>query len=206
MSRKEQKEQTRLTLMESARSVLAHKGIDGTQISDITQAAGVAHGTFYVHFKNKEALITTLVDTFNARLRSEIIGRLQSPRVGQLKKILTDVAGIFLDRIREERELIAAIGMRYGDSLPLAWISNGVNPPMVAYVIHLLENLGPSEGRPGGKAADYDPEILTHAILAMWARIGFRYALADRIKRDGTIGMLVELTLGALSPFLPGVL
>lgn len=58
-SRKLQKAATRNAIMETAKKVMIRKGIGNTQISEITREAGVAHGTFYVHFKSKEQLTLT---------------------------------------------------------------------------------------------------------------------------------------------------
>jgi len=47
-------ERTRRRLLEAARKVLAAKGYQATRIEDVTQATGVAKGTFYLYFKNKQ--------------------------------------------------------------------------------------------------------------------------------------------------------
>jgi AcrR family transcriptional regulator len=50
-------------LIESARTLIARKGIDETTIADITDAADVAIGSFYNHFRSKEELVESLVAT-----------------------------------------------------------------------------------------------------------------------------------------------
>lgn len=54
------RERTRLSLLEAAVAVFAERGVDATTIQDITQAARVAAGTFYNHFKSKEELLSAL--------------------------------------------------------------------------------------------------------------------------------------------------
>ncbi|AIC94499.1 MULTISPECIES: TetR/AcrR family transcriptional regulator [Shouchella] len=44
-------------LMDAALPLLAQKGFHKTKVSDIVKEAGVAQGTFYWHFKNKEAIV-----------------------------------------------------------------------------------------------------------------------------------------------------
>ncbi|GAF24115.1 MULTISPECIES: TetR/AcrR family transcriptional regulator [Shouchella] len=44
-------------LMDAALPLLARKGFHKTKVSDIVKQAGVAQGTFYWHFKNKEAIV-----------------------------------------------------------------------------------------------------------------------------------------------------
>jgi AcrR family transcriptional regulator len=47
-------------LLESARQVFVERGYLGTRVDDLVAAAGVSHGAFYRHFKNKEQLARIL--------------------------------------------------------------------------------------------------------------------------------------------------
>lgn len=66
--RDEQKEQTKRLLLQTAREVFAVRGITNTRMSDIAQAAGVSHGTVFLHFSTQEALITEVVENFGGEL------------------------------------------------------------------------------------------------------------------------------------------
>lgn len=50
------RERTRGGLLDSAVEVFARQGISNAKISDITGSAGLANGTFYNHFKDKDDL------------------------------------------------------------------------------------------------------------------------------------------------------
>jgi AcrR family transcriptional regulator len=50
------RERTRSALIDSAIQVIADKGFETASIKEITQAAGLANGTFYNHFTDREAL------------------------------------------------------------------------------------------------------------------------------------------------------
>jgi AcrR family transcriptional regulator len=50
-------ERTRARLMDAAVAVFAHVGIEAASVNEITQAADVANGTFYNHFKDKHELV-----------------------------------------------------------------------------------------------------------------------------------------------------
>ncbi len=54
--RDEQKEATRAKLVTAGAAVFSRKGLDGARIGDIAEEAGVAMGTLYTHFPDKEAL------------------------------------------------------------------------------------------------------------------------------------------------------
>lgn len=57
----ENKKIKRTALLSHAFSLFVNNGIANTSISDITNKAGVAKGTFYVYFKDKEDLIQKLI-------------------------------------------------------------------------------------------------------------------------------------------------
>lgn len=56
-TRKERANQTRQKILDAAFSLLSSKPIADVKVEDITEKAGVAKGTFYVHFKSKEDVL-----------------------------------------------------------------------------------------------------------------------------------------------------
>ncbi|HVN45674.1 MAG TPA: TetR/AcrR family transcriptional regulator [Steroidobacteraceae bacterium] len=56
------KRQTRSRLLQAALQLMAEKGMEGVAINEITEAADVGFGSFYNHFKSKEAIHAALVD------------------------------------------------------------------------------------------------------------------------------------------------
>jgi len=59
--RQQQKDETRAKIFAAATQLFAQNGYHATTIADIAKAAGVAKGTFFVHFPSKDAVITALV-------------------------------------------------------------------------------------------------------------------------------------------------
>ena len=55
---------SRAALIEAARLEFQKRGLHGARIEDITQACGLAKGSFYLHFASKEALFAELVKQF----------------------------------------------------------------------------------------------------------------------------------------------
>jgi AcrR family transcriptional regulator len=51
-------------IMDAALRVFQDKGVANTTVADITEAAGVAKGTFYLYFDSKETLVWALKDRF----------------------------------------------------------------------------------------------------------------------------------------------
>jgi AcrR family transcriptional regulator len=59
--------ETRQRLTGAARALIAEKGVEGLRISEITEGADVALGSFYNHFESKEELVEEVVaDTIQA--------------------------------------------------------------------------------------------------------------------------------------------
>ncbi|HJP64786.1 MAG TPA: TetR/AcrR family transcriptional regulator [Actinomycetota bacterium] len=57
-------DQRRAELINAAIEVFAEKGLDDATVADITTAAGVAKGTFYLYFSSKEHLLAALRERF----------------------------------------------------------------------------------------------------------------------------------------------
>jgi len=55
-------EKTRQTIIERSAAIFNKKGIAGTAMSDIMEATGLAKGSLYVHFDNKEKLSHAAAD------------------------------------------------------------------------------------------------------------------------------------------------
>jgi AcrR family transcriptional regulator len=65
-------ESTRQAIFRAAERVIGRHGINRANISEITREAGVALGTFYVHFGSKADLIEGLVKYINSQMRREL--------------------------------------------------------------------------------------------------------------------------------------
>ncbi len=60
--RQVQKQFTREKIITAAKEIFVEKGIINTATSQIAIAAGIAHGTLFLHFPNKNALVIELLD------------------------------------------------------------------------------------------------------------------------------------------------
>jgi len=65
-------EERRAELMDAAQRLFLEHGVDATTVEQITMAAGVAKGTFYLHFSSKEAIRAALGQRFGQRLLAGI--------------------------------------------------------------------------------------------------------------------------------------
>ena len=58
-------------LRKAAEVVFATKGYAGARIQDITKEAGVAVGSFYVYFRNKQGIFRYILDSISHNIRKE---------------------------------------------------------------------------------------------------------------------------------------
>ena len=72
-------ERTRTALLDAARRVFAETGYLNAEIAQITRAAGLATGTFYVHFDNKLQLLQAMVEQFSSDLVERGLNRPEHP-------------------------------------------------------------------------------------------------------------------------------
>ena len=75
-------EMRRDELLAAGERLFVERGVAATSIDDITAAAGVAKGTFYLYFDAKEALHEALHERFGARMRSAVEARITRERKG----------------------------------------------------------------------------------------------------------------------------
>ncbi len=103
------------------------------------------------------------------------------------------VATTFLDYWEQERDFIACVAEQILSGISLVERGDGVNPPMVTLLERALCEL--AEDTPVDAAR---VELLCHALLAMWLRLGLRYLFAKDATREQSEAMLVELTTAAI--------
>lgn len=63
--------ETRAALLRAARELLRTRGYAAVTVAHITRRARRAHGTFYLHFENKEAIYAALLDEMWLDLRDQ---------------------------------------------------------------------------------------------------------------------------------------
>lgn len=65
---------TRARLLDEARAVVADNGYEALRVEEVVSRAGVAKGTFFAHFRDKNALMEILIGAELDRLLSYISG------------------------------------------------------------------------------------------------------------------------------------
>jgi len=100
-------EEKRRKILDSATSVFARKGYNGTRVGDIAKEAGIAYGLIYHYFENKEDILNRLFQrTWRVTLKviEEIDGQ-----GGSLRDKLGAVAGFFLEAWKLQPDVVEVV-------------------------------------------------------------------------------------------------
>jgi AcrR family transcriptional regulator len=89
-------------LLDAAERLFREQGVAATSVDEIVVAAGVAKGTFYLHFEAKEKLLSALqqrfVASFHAALEAAMNRRRAADWQGRLHAWLAAAVDFYLDR------------------------------------------------------------------------------------------------------------
>lgn len=111
--RTRQRETTRRELVDAGLRLVASNGFAGTTTASIAQATGKAHGTVFVHFRSREALVAELIAE---------VGRVMSARLAPLEAgapSLAEVMQAHLSALADNEALYSRL-LCEASTLPLA--------------------------------------------------------------------------------------
>ncbi|GAB3568556.1 hypothetical protein GCM10027445_18960 [Amycolatopsis endophytica] len=158
-TQKERNAETRRRLLSAAREVFAEKGYAPATVADIVKCAGRSHGSFYLHFTNKEAVLRALLEDAMAQvaIESKTLWRWDEPGASVRKTVRR-----FIEEFGEDRDLWLLLDQRSSiepvfKELSDQWfqrLAGGIAREMVA-----TETPGLLRG--------LDPEILAQVFAAM---------------------------------------
>ena len=148
---------TRLAIFNAAEEVIGEYGFNRASISEITRAAKVAQGTFYVHFESKFDLIKGFVTYFNRMMRrnvQRVVARTTDRRDAERVGILA-----FIDFTRLHRKIYRIIP-------ECEVISRDVS---IWYYSKIARGYfkGLKQGIKRGEIRDLPVELLAHTIMGM---------------------------------------
>lgn len=162
--------ETRRRLLDAAERVFGELGFYDASIVKITEAAGVAQGTFYLYFASKQEIFEELVRDLNARVRhamqeaaSKGGDRIEAERLGFRGYFQFTSEHPALYRIIRQAEFVSPETLQYH----YAKITEG-------YVDGLRDAMARGEITAG------DPEVIAWALMAVGEMLGMRWLLWNR--------------------------
>lgn len=165
-------ERTRRKLLEAAERVLVTHDYHDASIAKITEAAGVAQGTFYLYFSSKKDIFDEVVAELNRQVRHAMTeaargatSRLETERLG--------FAGFF--RFTREHPALYRV-IRQAEFVSPSALRNHYEKIAEGYFTPLQEAMANGEVAPG------DPMILAWSLMAVGEAIGMRWIVWDEAK------------------------
>ncbi len=98
---------TREALLDAGAAVAEQRGLAGLNVAAVTQHAGVAKGTFYVHFAHRDAFIDALHQRFYARVSDAVAGAVRGMEPG--RELLLTAIDAYLDVCLRNRAVKALV-------------------------------------------------------------------------------------------------
>lgn len=178
--------ETRRRLVEAGTELFAREGLHPTTSTRIARAAGVAAGTFYLHFADKHALFREIV--FGAladlRQRMDAAHRAFAPDPDAQLRARMETLIAFAD---ERRDLVRIVFGRGAEAGAIAAeIADELFPGVEA---RLRERI--AEGRAD---AGLHPAVAAQALIATWMRVVAWWAEdPSRAPREAVVETLVRL-------------
>lgn len=158
---------TQRRLLEAAEQVFAELGYHDASIVKITEAAGVAQGTFYRYFQSKQAIFDELVDDLNRRVRWSM----SEAAAGARTRAETERRGFeAFFRFTAEHPALYRI-IRQAEFVSPAALHRHYDRIAAGYVQGLRKAMDSGEITPA------DPEVLAWALMGVGEIIGMRWIL-----------------------------
>ncbi len=189
---------TQERILEAAKLVFAEKGYHAARVSDIVEQAGVAQGTFYLYFKSKQAIFTSLVDTFFSQLLEEALSAAPIEAVTSPEQMLQQVHNVWriiLRHFRDDRSLAYLI-LREARC-----IGPEFEERIQAYYQQAVGWLADyaSKGAKLGLVRPLDPQLAAWAVLGMFERTVYQLVVLEgRDDIELMADQLLELELRGL--------
>jgi len=146
--------------LKTAAGMFAKKGYYQTTVDEIARAIGVAKGTIYYHFKNKEELYLAVIQE-GINLLEEQLKQAASGRMSHREKV-EKIIGSLLTFIEKEKDLV----FLFLKELCGADLQREVLAKMLSSCLLVIRNVI-EEGVKDGTFQDVDPEITTRSLFGM---------------------------------------
>jgi len=184
--------ETRRRLVASGTALFASRGLHAVTTHSIASAAGVAAGTFYLHFKDKQALFREIALAAANDLRERL--ERASREAATVEAAVRDRAAEFLAFTAEHRDLVRIL---FGRGQEVPELASEILDAFASFL----------KGRLDGQIADgvleraLDSAVAAQALVGMIARVMAWWAEEPgRAPQSDVIETLSRLQLTGLSP------
>ncbi|MEZ0362236.1 TetR/AcrR family transcriptional regulator [Mycobacterium sp. pUA109] len=184
-TRQEQAQRRRAQLIDAALVVFARKGVDGTSVKDIAQAAAVTPGLLYHYFDSKEDLVAAVLEErgFLPQLRALLSERADQPA----SVVLPQLIRAFDETLAANADVVSVFfSASHADAALRDFVATGQN---------VLQSYLKSRA----KAGELRPELIEAAANTLFAAVAIGHKTGRRVNVDE----LIQLVLNGLATQSP---
>lgn len=189
--------ESRQRLLTAARKLFVEKGYHQTRPQDISKAADVGHGTFYLHFKDKKACFLAFVDQAGNELEEEIALHVEGANSldGFIRAMLTAVYAYGEKQPGVLNAATADLGVIAADAAPEDTLIDRWGVSWRDFLSSLAEQ--------SVIAKDHDFQLIGHGIVGMLS-YAIRYADQAGLDRDEAIDNITHFLVRGLGGAIDG--
>lgn len=144
----ENKKIKRTALLSHAFSLFVNNGIANTSISDITNKAGVAKGTFYFYFRDKEDLIEKLVYQKGEQLFHNSLNELKKQGDMSVEDSIVFIADDLIKQLSDDTKLLKFINKNLSAGIYKKAIENNTESDILTNFYELIKKDGSKWNHP----------------------------------------------------------
>lgn len=182
----------RAAILSAATSVFARRGFFNAQVADVAREAGVAAGTVYLYFRNKDDLLTSIFEESMTRALRETDRALDG--VADPIERLRRLARVHLGGLGSRRDLAVVFQVELRQSTK--FMERFSAAQLRTYLDHLREAVRAAQDA-GTFRADVNPTLASKAIFGALDEMVTNWVLSNRDHRlvddaDPVIDLLVN--------------
>jgi len=161
-------------ILKAAIEVFAKNGFYATRVSEIAKAAGVADGTIYLYFKNKEDVLITIFEEGITRLLTILREVAESDE--PFENRITRIVELQLGLLEEQRDLAEVITVNLRQSSRL--LKQYATPLFMQY-IDVIAGVVREGQEEGAFRKDLNPRVVARSLFGALDAILLTWALGE---------------------------
>jgi TetR/AcrR family fatty acid metabolism transcriptional regulator len=161
-------------ILKAAVKVFAKNGFYATRVSEIAKAAGVADGTIYLYFKNKDDVLITIFEEGIERLLTILreVAESEAPFENRIQRIIELQLGL----MEEQRDLAEVITVNLRQSSRL--LKQYATPLFMQY-IDVIAGVVRDGQEEGSFRKDLNPRVVARSLFGAIDAILLTWALGE---------------------------
>jgi AcrR family transcriptional regulator len=190
----EVREERRRQIREAALEVFVEKGFQRTRVQDITDAAGVSTGTFYLYYKTKRELFLDVIDEMTASTVKTL--EAAATEDSDILRGAIATAKYYMDNytafagvINQFRGMMAS--GEHSAKQKFVELHNKLADPIIHQIQLAIKK---------GIIRDVDPELLASAMMGITEFLSFRVTFDENRTSSESISFMMDLLANGISP------